>query len=77
MAHKIGDHMTKELATSVIGSQMHRKLGTMIIHSDMGSQYTSDLFEKTLSKYNIKHSYSKKVYPGDNVQIESFHSILK
>lgn len=43
----------------------------------MGSQYTSDLFEKTLSNYGIKHSYSKKNCPGDNAGIESFHSILK
>lgn len=43
----------------------------------MGSQYTSDLFEITLSKYKIKHSYSKKGCPGDNARIESFHSILK
>lgn len=44
----------------------------MNINSGMGSQYTSDLFEKTLSKYNIKHSYLKKGCPGDNARIESF-----
>lgn len=75
VVYKIGEHMTKELATSVIESQTLQKLGTMIIHSDIGSQYTSDLFEKTLSKYNIKHSYSKK--GCDNARIESFHLILK
>lgn len=77
MSHKIGEHMTKELATSVIDPKILKKLGTTIIHSDMGSQYTSDLFEITLSKYKIKHSYSKKGCPGDNARIESFHSILK
>lgn len=77
MSHKIGKHMTKELATSVIEPNILKKLGTTIVHSDMGSQYTSDLFEKTLSNYGMKHSYSKKGCPGDNARIESFHSILK
>ncbi|CAD5899700.1 Integrase core domain protein (fragment) [Carnobacterium maltaromaticum] len=69
--------MTKELATSVIDPKVPISLGMTIIHSDMGSQYTSDLFEITLSKHKIKHSYSKKGCPGDNARIESFHSILK
>lgn len=60
MSHKIGENMKKELATSVIDSKVLKKLGTTIIHSDMGSQYTSDLFEITLGKHKIKHSYSKK-----------------
>ena len=54
-----------------------KQLGTKIIHSDMGSQYTSELFEETLNKLNLKHSYSRKGCPGDNARIESFHSILK
>lgn len=43
----------------------------------MGSQYTSEAFEYMLQKYKIRHSYSRKGTPGDNVRIESFHSILK
>lgn len=66
MTNKIGDHLKKELTTSVIEGQTLKKLGTIIIHSDMGSQYNSDLFKKTLSKYNIQPSYSKKGCPGDN-----------
>lgn len=77
IAHKISEYMTKELATSVIEKTKIKKLGIDIIHSDMGSQYTSDLFERTLNKYGIKHSYSRKGCPGDNARIESFHSILK
>ena len=54
----------------------HDRLAT-IIHNDIGSQYTSELFENTLLMASIKHSYSHKGCPGDNVRIESFHSILK
>lgn len=75
--HKIGRNMTKELATSVIQPTILKALGTKIIHSDMGSQYTSDLFEQTLNCCQVKHSYSRKGCPGDNARIESFHSILK
>ena len=48
-----------------------------IFHSDRGSQYTSNDFEKLLSKLSIKHSYSKKGYPYDNASMESFNAILK
>ncbi len=48
-----------------------------IFHSDRGSQYTSNDFEKLLNQYNIKHSYRKKGYPYDNASMESFNAILK
>lgn len=32
-----------------------------IFHSDRGSQYTSNKFEKVLNDNGVKHSYSKKV----------------
>ena len=48
-----------------------------IFHSDRGSQYTSNEFEKILSTLTIKHSYSKKGYPYDNASMESFNAILK
>lgn len=77
LAHRVSDSMTKELETSVIQEPLIDKQHTGIIHSDMGSQYTSDLFEETLLKQGLKHSYSRKGRPGDNARIESFHSLLK
>lgn len=77
IAHKIGANMTKELATSVLEKVDLRTLGIKWVHSDMGSQYTSALFNQTLKNKKIKHSYSRKGCPGDNARIESFHSILK
>ena len=49
----------------------------MIFYSDLGSQYTSDIFENYLSSKGIKHSFSRKGNPYDNTCIESFHSLLK
>ena len=48
-----------------------------IFHSDRGSQYTSNDYEKLLNTLKIKHSYSKKGYPYDNASMESFNAILK
>ncbi len=43
--------MTKELATSVIQLNILKALEIKIIHSDMGSQYTSDVFEKNAQSW--------------------------
>ena len=74
--HKVGATMTKELATSVLKKVDLREQGVEIVHSDMVSQYTSDLFNQMLKNKKIKYSYSRKGYPGDHARIESFHSIL-
>ena len=49
----------------------------IILHSDLGTQYTSHLFESFLSSKGIVHSFSRKGNPYDNACIESFHSVLK
>ena len=48
-----------------------------IFHSDRGSQYTSNDYEKLLSDLKLKHSYSKKGYPYDNAIMESYGAVLK
>lgn len=49
----------------------------IIIHSDLGSQYTSQLFEDYMTGQKMKHSFSRKGNPYDNACIESFHSVMK
>jgi putative transposase len=46
----------------------------IIIHSDRGSQYVSNEYQKATTKMTV--SYSKKAYPWDNACIESFHAII-
>ncbi|MCT3078612.1 transposase, partial [Leuconostoc citreum] len=48
--------MTKEFATSVVVKTLRASGKPKMIHSDMGSQYTSSLFEGTLQNAGIDHS---------------------
>ena len=74
-----GLNMTTDLVISAFNKaqQIRKKTEGMIFHSDLGSQYTSNEFEKLLLENNVKHSYSKKGYPYDNASMESFNAILK
>ena len=74
-----GLNMTAELVISAFTKAKITRETTqgMIFHSDLGSQYTSNEFEKVLLENNVKHSYSKKGYPYDNASMESFNAILK
>ena len=73
-----GMNMTDDLVIDAFNKAMiNRKFKDGIFHSDRGSQYTSNDFEKLLEELKIKHSYSKKGYPYDNASMESFNAILK
>lgn len=74
-----GKNMTSELVISAFEKAKTVRGVTegMIFHSDLGSQYTSNEYEKILLENNVKHSYSKKGYPYDNASMESFNAILK
>ena len=71
--------MTTELAMEAVENACLNVKDTtgIILHSDLGSQYTSALFENMLTEKNMKHSFSRKGNPYDNACIESFHSVLK
>lgn len=74
-----GLEMTADLVTSAFKKAKEKRGITkgMIFHSDLGSQYTSNEYEKVLADNNVRHSYSKKGYPYDNASMESFNAILK
>ncbi len=71
--------MTAELAVKAVKNACLNVKDTkgIILHSDLGTQYTSRLFEDYLYSKEIIHSFSGKGNPYDNACIESFHSILK
>ena len=74
-----GITMTAELVVEAFRkAKLERRITKgMIFHSDLGSQYTSNEYEKMLLENKVKHSYSKKGYPYDNASMESFNAILK
>lgn len=72
-------HMTAEMATQALKNATLNVRDTtgIIIHSDLGSQYTSQIFEEFVTEKNMLHSFSRKGNPYDNACIESFHATLK
>lgn len=74
-----GKNITAELATQAVKNACLNIPDTegIILHSDLGSQYTSDVFENYLQSQGMLHSFSRKGNPYDNACIESFHSVLK
>lgn len=74
-----GRNITAELALQAVKNAVLNVKDTegIILHSDLGSQYTSQLFEDYMSEHKFKHSFSRKGNPYDNACIESFHSVMK
>ncbi|WP_268755955.1 MULTISPECIES: IS3 family transposase [Bacillaceae] len=79
VGYSFGRTMTTELIIKALENAYRtQRLGDgVIFHSDLGSQYTSDEFEKVIKQINMTHSFSCKGSPYDNACIESFHAILK
>ena len=77
VSYGLSSEMTKEFATSVVVKALRATSKPKMIHSDMGSQYTSSLFEGMLQNAGIDHSYSRKGHPYDTARIERFHSLIK
>ena len=79
IGYAYGKTMTTELALKAVENACMNVSDAkgIILHSDLGSQYTSQLFEKYMLQKEMLHSFSRKGNPYDNACIESFHSVLK
>ncbi|PAD66028.1 IS3 family transposase, partial [Bacillus sp. 7586-K] len=79
----VGYSFGRTMVTDLVIKALNNALDTqhpsegLILHSDLGSQYTSEDFQKLCETKKIKQSFSKKGCPYDNACIESFHAILK
>ena len=49
----------------------------LIVHSDRGSQYCSDHYQRMLAKHGLRSSMSRKGDCWDNAPMESFYRTLK
>ena len=79
IGYAYGTSMTAELAIEAVKNACLnvKDAKGILLHSDLGSQYTSQAFEKFLDSKKMLHSFSRKGNPYDNACIESFHSVLK
>jgi putative transposase len=71
--------MTAELVTDALVMALWRRgpKQDLLHHSDQGSQYTSDLFQRALEEYGIECSLSRTGNCWDNAAMESFFSSMK
>jgi len=70
--------MTTDLVVKALdNAYITQQPNDVVFHSDLGSQYTSEVFTERIQSYGMEHSFSRKGCPYDNACIESFHAILK
>lgn len=71
--------MTAQLVTDALTMALWRrgKPARLLHHSDQGSQYTSELFQKLLADHGITCSMSRRGDCWDNAAMESFFSTMK
>jgi len=71
--------MTKELVMKALerAYRQQRSPEGVLHHSDRGSQYASNEYQKLLKTYKMQGSMSRKGNCYDNACIESFHSVIK
>jgi len=76
----MADHMRTELVldalSAALGSRLPCEAG-LLFHSDRGSQYASDDYQKALDASGITCSMSRRGNCWDNAVAESFFSTLK
>ncbi|GIP48783.1 transposase [Paenibacillus sp. J53TS2] len=75
VAYSIGDKQDVQFVLDTL-NQLPDVNGSML-HSDQGSVYTSNEYQKAIKEKGITMSMSRKGTPADNALIESFHSTLK
>ena len=71
--------MTAQLVTDALVMAIWRrgKPNTLLHHSDRGSQYTSEPFQRLLADHGVTCSMSRSGNVWDNAAMESFFSSLK
>jgi putative transposase len=76
MSHRMMDTLVTDALKMAL---FRRKIGTndLLVHSDRGSQYAGDNFQRLLSMHGITCSMSRKGDCWDNAAMESFFHSLK
>ncbi|WP_435799593.1 IS3 family transposase [Peribacillus asahii] len=79
VGYKFSRQMTVELVKQALENAILSQdpLEGLIVHTDLGTQYTSEVFQNQLKKHGMIASFSRKGCPYDNACMESFHATLK
>lgn len=79
VGYSFAESMTTELVIKSLANayDTQQPKDGLILHTDLGTQYTSEVFEQYAMSQGITQSFSRKGCPYDNACIESFHAILK
>lgn len=75
----MGSYLTQDLVLQALQMALRRRHATiqLLHHSDRGSQYTAEAYQKLLKAYGITVSMSGTGNCYDNAMMESFFSTLK
>jgi putative transposase len=71
--------MTSRLVVDALDMAVRRRLpeGGLLAHSDRGSQYASEHYQRLLGQHGIRCSMSRVAQCWDNAPVESFFASLK
>jgi putative transposase len=75
----MAEHLGSRLAVDALELAVQRRLPGegLLAHSDRGSQYASDHYQRLLARHGITCSMSRKADCWDNAPMESFFASLK
>jgi putative transposase len=75
----MGSRMTSRLVVDALAMAVQRRLpgAALLAHSDRGSQYASDHYQRLLARHGITCSMSRPADCWDNAPMESFFASLK
>jgi putative transposase len=75
----MADHLESRLVVDALALAVERRLPGegLLAHSDRGSQYASDHYQRLLARHGITCSMSRRANCWDNAPMESFFASLK
>jgi putative transposase len=75
----MADHLESRLVVDALALAVQRRLPGegLLAHSDRGSQYASDHYQRLLAQHGITCSMSRRADCWDNAPMESFFASLK
>ncbi len=75
----MAEHMESRLVVDALALAVQRRLPDegLLAHSDRGSQYASEHYQRLLAKHGITCSMSRRADCWDNAPMESFFASLK